>query len=259
MDNGKSRRMCAVRYPLSRAKYGGDAAELVGAGERAGRSGTAEEALSKALTSREMPVFVASVRQTNLRQEVRGNRLSPIPCCSIQPFQESVSVMESHLSPLFSPLELKNLKMRNRIVMAPITRSRCPGGIPQEKIADYYARRSAGGVGLIITEGVVIDHPASLGDSGVDGLDIPNMYNPAALGGWRRVVEKVHVHGAKIFPQLWHQGGMRRNGTGPFPWPCRCALPEYGDPWIARFTLLPSSGMRRWNPPRRPRTRRLPT
>ena len=117
----------------------------------------------------------------------------------------------------FEPFTLNNLELPNRIVMAPMTRCFSPGGVPGADVAAYYRRRAAAGVGLIVTEGTAIDHPAALGDSGVDGLDVPNLHDPLALDGWRDVVAQVHDAGGRIFPQLWHQGSMRRAGTGPHP------------------------------------------
>jgi 2,4-dienoyl-CoA reductase-like NADH-dependent reductase (Old Yellow Enzyme family) len=117
---------------------------------------------------------------------------------------------------LFEPLELRSLKVANRFVMSPMTRSYCPGGVPGENVAAYYERRVLGGAGLIITEGVGIDHPAALGESGLNDPDVPHMWGELPLAGWRRVVARVHGAGGKIIPQLWHQGVLRRNG-GPFP------------------------------------------
>jgi len=116
---------------------------------------------------------------------------------------------DARLAPLFTPLTIKALTLRNRIVMSAMTREFSPGGVPGGDIADYYARRAAGGVGLIITEGVGVDHPAA-----VDKDAIPVMQGEAALAGWRRVVERVHANEGLIFPQLWHQGVMREPGVG---------------------------------------------
>jgi 2,4-dienoyl-CoA reductase-like NADH-dependent reductase (Old Yellow Enzyme family) len=113
---------------------------------------------------------------------------------------------------LFEPLLVKQVTLRNRIVMSPMTRRFSPGGVPTEEVANYYLRRVHGGVGLIITEGVGIDHPAALDDSG-----IPVMYGPDALAGWKRTVDVVHDAGGVIFPQLWHMGPMRKSGQGPYP------------------------------------------
>jgi len=62
---------------------------------------------------------------------------------------------------LFSPFQYKSLTLRNRFVMAPMTRSFAVDGIPNEQITEYYARRAAAEVGLILTEGTVINRPAS--------------------------------------------------------------------------------------------------
>jgi 2,4-dienoyl-CoA reductase-like NADH-dependent reductase (Old Yellow Enzyme family) len=105
------------------------------------------------------------------------------------------------VSALFRPLTIKNLTLPNRIVMAPMTRSKSPGGIPGENVAAYYRRRAEGGVGLIMTEGTYINHPGA-------GFfpDVPHFYGDQALAGWRRVLESVHAAGGRIFPQLWHCG-----------------------------------------------------
>ncbi|HEY1759145.1 MAG TPA: NADH:flavin oxidoreductase [Bryobacteraceae bacterium] len=102
---------------------------------------------------------------------------------------------------LFRPLTIKNLTLANRIVMAPMTRSKSPRGIPGDNVAAYYRRRAEGGVGLIVTEGTYIDHPGA-------GFypDVPHFYGEESLAGWRRVAESVHAAGGKIFPQLWHCG-----------------------------------------------------
>ena len=118
---------------------------------------------------------------------------------------------------LFQPFGLGTLSLANRIVMAPMTRGFSPDGVPGPDVADYYRRRAEGGVGLIITEGVGVDHPAALGGSGVDGDNVPHMHGPKALAGWRNVVDEVHRAGGVIIPQLWHQGAMRETGTGPCP------------------------------------------
>ena len=114
--------------------------------------------------------------------------------------------------PLFKPFSLKNLKLDNRIVMAPMTRSFSPGGVPGEDVAAYYRRRAQNQVGLIITEGTVIDHPASTNDPRV-----PHIHGAAALAGWAKVVAAVHAAGGRIMPQIWHVGTVRRMGDKPNP------------------------------------------
>ena len=125
--------------------------------------------------------------------------------------------MTGDLEPLFRPITLNNLTLPNRLAMAPMTRSFSPGHVPTADVAAYYRRRAAGGTGLLITEGVGIDHPASIGEGSGSGSAVPVLDGEAALAGWRRVVDEVHDAGGFIFPQLWHQGGFRLPGTGRFP------------------------------------------
>ncbi|KAA9000712.1 NADH:flavin oxidoreductase [Affinibrenneria salicis] len=104
---------------------------------------------------------------------------------------------------LFQPFHLKNLSLKNRIVMAPMTRSFAADGVPDEKIAAYYQRRAEGDVGLILSEGTVINRPASRNDA-----KIPFFYGEKALAGWQRVIDDVHAAGGKMGPQLWHTGSV---------------------------------------------------
>lgn len=115
-------------------------------------------------------------------------------------------------SPLFTPFKLKNMELPNRVVMAPMTRSKSPGGVPGEDVADYYARRAASDVGLIVTEGTTVRRGGASNDP-----NVPNIFKADALAGWKNVVEKVHANHGKIAPQIWHQGMMRKPGTGPDP------------------------------------------
>tara|TARA_B110001450_G_scaffold178289_1_gene166547 strand:+ start:2082 stop:3194 length:1113 start_codon:yes stop_codon:yes gene_type:complete len=112
---------------------------------------------------------------------------------------------------LFDSFQLGNLTLKNRIVMAPMTRSFSPNeNIPGDDVVDYYRRRAEGGVGLIITEGTCVDHPGASGY-----LDVPYFYGEARLAGWKKVVEAVHGAGGKIAPQLWHVGAVRKAGVLP--------------------------------------------
>jgi len=115
-------------------------------------------------------------------------------------------------SPLFKPFTCKSLTVNNRIVMAPMTRSFSPGGIPGQDVAQYYARRAAADVGLLITEGTTIDRPGASFDA-----NVPNFHADNALNGWQNVCDAVHDAGGKIAPQLWHVGLARKPGTGPNP------------------------------------------
>ena len=97
----------------------------------------------------------------------------------------------------------------NRFAMAPMTRSASPDGVPGANVAAYYARRAAGGVGLIITEGVRLGDPAAGWPSSV-----PTLVGADALAGWRAVTQAVHAHGTVIAAQLWHQGAERDTRDG---------------------------------------------
>jgi len=115
------------------------------------------------------------------------------------------------LSALFEPFQLGSLQLPNRIVMAPMTRAQSPGGVPGADVAAYYARRAAGGTGLILTEGTTIDDPAAS-----PMQKIPRFMDDTA-DGWRAVCDAVHAAGGKIMPQLWHLGLMRPAETSPNP------------------------------------------
>ena len=105
---------------------------------------------------------------------------------------------------LFEPVQIGSLRLRNRVVMAPMTRQFSPGGVPTAEVGDYYVRRARGGVGLIITEGLEIGHPAS-----VHHTDIPDFHTPAALDAWAEIAVRVQAEGAAFVPQFWHVGGYR--------------------------------------------------
>jgi 2,4-dienoyl-CoA reductase-like NADH-dependent reductase (Old Yellow Enzyme family) len=120
--------------------------------------------------------------------------------------------MSASTAPLFTPFKIGGLTVPNRIVMAPMTRSFSPGGVPGADVAAYYKRRAANHVGLIITEGTVIDHPAAANDP-----KVPRFHGDDALAGWANVVKEVHAAGGLIMPQLWHTGTMRKAGQGPNP------------------------------------------
>ena len=104
---------------------------------------------------------------------------------------------------LLTPFHSANLDLANRVVMAPMTRYFSPDRVPGEDVAAYYARRAEHGVGLVITEGAFIPHPAA-------GFaeTIPALYGEEAMAGWRKVTQAVHNHGGKIAAQLWHIGSQ---------------------------------------------------
>jgi 2,4-dienoyl-CoA reductase-like NADH-dependent reductase (Old Yellow Enzyme family) len=104
---------------------------------------------------------------------------------------------------LFRPFTLKGLELKNRIVMAPMTRSMAPEGLPGQPQADYYTRRAENEVGLILSEGTVIDRPASRNTAGIP------FFHGEALNGWKTVIDSVHAAGGRMGPQIWHTGSTR--------------------------------------------------
>ncbi len=113
---------------------------------------------------------------------------------------------------LFRPFSFRALALPNRIVMAPMTRSKSPGQVPGPEVAAYYRRRAEGGCGLILTEGTSTENHSASND-----VNVPAFFGEAALAGWANVVKEVKAAGGHIMPQLWHQGIMRHEGTGPYP------------------------------------------
>src|SRR5881398_2104584 len=98
---------------------------------------------------------------------------------------------------LFRPFSLKSLNIKNRIVMAPMTRSFSPNGVPTPEVAAYYRKRAEGEVGLILSEGTVIERVASSNDG-----NIPHFYGEQALAGWQNVIDGVHAEGGSMGPQI---------------------------------------------------------
>jgi 2,4-dienoyl-CoA reductase-like NADH-dependent reductase (Old Yellow Enzyme family) len=107
---------------------------------------------------------------------------------------------------LFTEFTLGGLSLPNRVVMAPMTRKFSPRGVPGDDVTRYYRRRAEGKVGLIITEGIYINPHAGA------EVAVPNLYDPLAQDGWRRVVEAVQGAGGRIFAQLWHIGLVKMSG-----------------------------------------------
>ena len=113
------------------------------------------------------------------------------------------ATLTADVSTLFRPFKLGGLELKNRIVMAPMTRVMAPAGVPGAANADYYRRRAEGDVGLILSEGTVIDRSAARNEA-----DIPVFHGTAALAGWKTVIDAVHAAGGKMGPQLWHVGAV---------------------------------------------------
>ena len=111
------------------------------------------------------------------------------------------------MSTLFHPYDLSGTSLANRVVMAPMTRTRTPENVPGELTALYYAQRAS--AGLIITEGLPIS------DEGRGYLYTPGLYTDEQTEAWRKVTDAVHAKGGKIFAQLWHVGRMSHISIQP--------------------------------------------
>lgn len=98
----------------------------------------------------------------------------------------------------FEPYDLAGLTLRNRIAMAPMTRTRATDSVPNEMMAEYYGQRAT--AGLIITEGIA---PSDIGRG---YPDTPGLWNAEQVAGWRLVTDAVHAKGGAIFAQLMHVG-----------------------------------------------------
>ena len=111
------------------------------------------------------------------------------------------------MTTLFDPVKAGALDLANRIVMAPLTRNRSPNAVPGPLAVDYYAQRAS--AGLLITEATAISH------QGQGYADVPGLYAPEQLAGWRKVTDAVHAKGGKIVVQLWHVGRISHNSLQP--------------------------------------------
>lgn len=116
------------------------------------------------------------------------------------------------MSSLFSPLKVGDLTLKNRIIMAPLTRCRASQGrVPNALMAKYYAQRAT--AGLILTEATIVT------PMGAGYPDTPGIYSDAQVEGWKNVTKAVHDQGGLIFCQLWHVGRISHesylNGETP--------------------------------------------
>jgi 2,4-dienoyl-CoA reductase-like NADH-dependent reductase (Old Yellow Enzyme family) len=104
------------------------------------------------------------------------------------------------MSKLFDPIRVGDLDLPNRIIMAPLTRSRAVGGdrVPNALMAQYYVQRAS--AGLILSEATAV------APQGVGYADTPGIWSDEQVAGWKLVTEAVHAAGGRIFLQLWHVG-----------------------------------------------------
>jgi N-ethylmaleimide reductase len=133
---------------------------------------------------------------------------------------------------LFAPVQIGDLTLPNRIVMAPLTRSRAqPDNTPGELAARYYAQRAS--AGLIVSEATVIS------PEGVGYPNVPGLYTDAHVRAWQPITQAVHEAGGRIFAQIWHVG--------------RISLPEYqpdGALPVAPSAVCPKGNAFTWTGPK---------
>ncbi len=119
-----------------------------------------------------------------------------------------IAAAQEARSSLFEPMQLGRLHLPNRIVMAPLTRSRArDDGVPRLLMAEYYAQRAS--AGLIIAEGT------NISPQGRGYAFTPGLYSTSQVEGWRAVTRAVHECGGRIFPQLWHVGRISHPSLQP--------------------------------------------
>lgn len=111
------------------------------------------------------------------------------------------------MTTLFDPIQAGDLQLKNRIVMAPLTRNRAPNAIPRDITATYYAQRAS--AGLLITEATAISQ------QGQGYADVPGLYGSEQLDAWKQVTKAVHAEGGKIVVQLWHVGRVSHTELQP--------------------------------------------
>ena len=111
------------------------------------------------------------------------------------------------MTSLFEPAQAGDIALANRIVMAPLTRNRSPGAIPNNLNATYYEQRAT--AGLIVTEGTPISQ------QGQGYADVPGLYKREAIAGWKQVTDGVHSAGGKIVAQIWHVGRISHTSLQP--------------------------------------------
>ena len=111
-------------------------------------------------------------------------------------------------SDLFEPVTLGPLTLTNRIVMAPLTRSRAgTGDAPRALNAEYYAQRA--------TAGLIVSEATQISQQGKGYAYTPGIYSDAQVKGWKLVTDAVHGEGGRIFAQLWHVGRISHESLQP--------------------------------------------
>ncbi|MBQ0942906.1 alkene reductase [Ideonella sp. 4Y16] len=153
------------------------------------------------------------------------------------------------MEPLFTPLQVGDIALANRVVMAPLTRNRAPGQVPTALMAEYYRQRAhpATGAGLIVTEATPIS-PMAHGY-----LDTPGLHTAEQVAAWKAVTAAVHAEGGRIVTQLWHVGRISHTSLLPGG-----AAPQSSTTRAARTKTYIAGGFAPVSEPRALATEELP-
>jgi N-ethylmaleimide reductase len=111
------------------------------------------------------------------------------------------------MTTLFDPIQIGDIALANRVVMAPLTRNRAPGQLPNDLMRLYYTQRAS--AGLIVTEATQVSA------QGQGYLDTPGIYSPEQVAGWHKITDAVHAAGGKMVVQLWHVGRISHTSLQP--------------------------------------------
>ncbi|KAF7348674.1 Oxidored-FMN domain-containing protein [Mycena venus] len=140
---------------------------------------------------------------------------------------------------LFTPLDVGDVTIANRIGMSAVSRNRAdPSRVPNDIMKKYYLQRALGGAGLIVTEATLIS-PQGFIPAQHDRS--PGIWNMEQVAGWRRITNVVHLAGSKIYCQLWHVGRLSNSDAKAGPVYGPSAVPARGGRGSDRFNFLPES------------------
>lgn len=150
---------------------------------------------------------------------------------------------------LFDPIRIGDIELANRVVMAPLTRNRATGQLPNDLTVAYYAQRAnpMTGFGLIITEATQIM------PEGQGYLDTPGIHSPEQVAAWRKVTTSVHAQGGRIVVQLWHVGRISHTSLLPGG-----QAPVSSTNRVAKGKTYTAKGFEDVSPPRALRTDEIP-
>ena len=111
------------------------------------------------------------------------------------------------MTSLFKPLQVGDMSLANRIVMAPLTRNRAPDATPTPLMVEYYTQRA--------TAGLLISEATAISQQGQGYSDVPGLYGSEQLQGWKKITDSVHQAGGKMVVQLWHVGRISHTDLQP--------------------------------------------